>query len=362
MRGQIRAGTVTLKHVQTITKGGKVYRYLRLPGQPRVKLPDLPIDDPAFLAAYAAAAKAAPKLTRAGPGTIRAMAEGYLRTARLSPGYAAIMRRHIDAIVEQAEDAKAAHLRAAHIQADLAPLSPNPAAQRLKAWRAICRHGMEIGLLTTDPTRDVVKKKVPQTEGHQPWTDAEVAAFRAAYPIGTATRAIFELLHWTGARISDAVLIGPQHVDADGVLTFRQEKTGDPAHVPWVCPLPRHAAKRAGDRDQMHAALSPLAGHMTYLPAHGRTRSHKAAGHIIGNAAKRLGIQKSAHGLRKTRARTLAEDGATVSQIASWTGHKSLAEVQHYTAAADRRRAAIGTEHDQNSVNRADPSVKSAEK
>lgn len=342
MRGQIREGTVTLKHVQTVRRAGRVYRYLRLPGQPRLKLPDLPPDDPAFLAAYAAAVQAAPTLTRAGPGTIRAMAEGYLRAAKVSPSYAAIMRRHVDAIVEQAEDAKAAHLRSTHIQADLAPLLPNVAAQRLKAWRAICRHGMEVGLLTADPSRDVVKKRVPPTEGHQPWTESEVTTFRAAYPIGTVTRAIFELLHWTGARISDAVLIGPQHVGADGVMAFRQTKTGDPAYVPWTCALPRHAEGRAGDRALMHAALAPLAGHMTFLPAHGRTRSHKSAGHVISNAASRLGIPKSAHGLRKTRARTLAEDGATVTQIAAWTGHKSLSEVQHYTAAADRRRAVIG--------------------
>lgn len=358
MRGQIRTASVTLKHVQTIRKGGRVYRYLRLPGQPRTRLPDLPPDDPAFLAAYAEAVRAAPQLIRAPAGTIRAMAEGYLRTAKHSPAYMRMMRRHIDAICAQAEDALARHLRAEHIQADLAPLSPNVAGHRLKAWRAICRHGLETGIIAADPSRAVVKKTTGTTEGHTPWNADEVQAFRAAYRIGLPLRAVFEALHWTGARISDVVRIGPGHVGRDGVLAFRQVKTRENAFVPWSCPLPAYAAARAADRQIMHEAIAPLAGHMTFLQALGRSRSHKAAGHAIAEAARKIGIDKTAHGLRKLRAQTLAEDGATVSQIAAWTGHRSLSEVQHYTAAADRRRAVIGTEQDRNSVNRPDPDCK----
>ena len=81
MRGQIRAGTVTLRHIQTLTKGGRVYRYLRIPGQPRVRLPDLPPDDPAFLAAYAEAMRGAESTLRAPAGTIAAVIEAYMRSA-----------------------------------------------------------------------------------------------------------------------------------------------------------------------------------------------------------------------------------------------------------------------------------------
>jgi integrase len=42
------------------------------------------------------------------------------------------------------------------------------------------------------------------------------------------------------------------------------------------------------------------------------------------------------HGLRKAIARRLAEAGASAPQIASITGHKTLAEVQRYIAAANR--------------------------
>ena len=48
----------------------------------------------------------------------------------------------------------------------------------------------------------------------------------------------------------------------------------------------------------------------------------------------------SAHGLRKTACRRLAEAGCTVHEIAAISGHASIAEVQRYTKAADQARLA----------------------
>ena len=47
-----------------------------------------------------------------------------------------------------------------------------------------------------------------------------------------------------------------------------------------------------------------------------------------------------AHGLRKAGLRRLAENGATAKQLQAISGHKTLAEVQRYTDAADRERLA----------------------
>lgn len=363
MRGQIREATVTLRHVQTVRKGGKIYRYLRIPGQPRIRLPDLPPDHPKFLAAYAEAMASVKIQTRSQAGTIRAMAEGYMRSPHfkaLSPVYRHAMTRHIGAIMEQAEDARAAHLKPEHVQADLGPLMPSIARQRLKAWRAICRYGLEMGMIKADPSQTVIRKREPKTDGFAAWTADEVAAFRAAYPIGRPVRAIFELLQWTGARIGDAVRIGPGNVGRDGVLSFTQSKTGTPAFVPWSCALPAYAAGMEADRQAALEAIAALAGHMTFLQANGRGRSKDAAGHDIAKAARKIGIEKSAHGLRKYRATTLANAGATATQIAAWTGHASLSEVSHYTRSADRRAAVIGTEQDQNFGNQTDPNCKPA--
>jgi integrase len=48
----------------------------------------------------------------------------------------------------------------------------------------------------------------------------------------------------------------------------------------------------------------------------------------------------SAHGLRKTAARRLAEAGCPAHEIAAITGHASLKEIEHYTKAVDQQKLA----------------------
>jgi integrase len=51
------------------------------------------------------------------------------------------------------------------------------------------------------------------------------------------------------------------------------------------------------------------------------------------------------HGLRKLGCTRLADAGCTVHEIAAWSGHLTLREVERYTKAADRKRnarAALG--------------------
>lgn len=360
MPRQVRANTVTLKHVQTVQRGGKTYRYLRLPGQPRIKLPDLPPDHPEFLAAYIEASRAAPKSIRAQAGSIAAAIESAMRSAAyldLSQGYRAILRRHLEAIREQAEDAMMRHLRAGDIQADLEPLTPVQARDRMKAWRFLC--GQSLGkTISSDPSEGVRRPDAPKLKGHEPWTADHIEAFRKRWEIGTVARAAMELLFWTGARRSDVVMIGKGMVDRAGVLIFRQAKTGEEAYVPWTCALPDHAKEGEADREMMHAALKAIStGHMTFLATKQGTRSSNAVGNLISDAAEKSGFNRSAHGLRKSRAIWLAERGASAHQIGAWTGHQSLAEITHYIKRADRRKAVMGTDPARISVNSEKPTV-----
>lgn len=361
MPRQIRGGSVALKGIMTIRRKGKVYTYLRIKGKPLVALPDAQMNSPEFLAAYAEAMKQAGVKVRAPTGTIRAMIEAYLRSdafLMLSKTYRHVIRRECDEIAEQAEDARASDLRQQHIRADLAALSPHKSRARQKAWRQLCTWAVDAGLITDDPSDGIKRKAIPKSDGHPAWSKAEIAAYRARWPIGSVPRAAMELLYWTGARISDGAVIGPGMV-SDGVLTFRQQKTGQKAFVPWTCAVPAFAQQ--ADRDLMHQALAALSGHMTFLAtAQGKTRSHKALGTVIKEAARQAGVEKSAHGLRKSRAVALAEGGATALQIGSWTGHYSLTEVAHYTQEMDRKSAVMGTEQDQNSANSTGPSAKLA--
>lgn len=345
---------MTLKNLLTVRRGGKVYRYIRAKGRPLIALPDLPIDSPKFLSAYAEAMQMA-KPTRTAPtGTICAAIIALRRSDRYlsaSPAYRAMMARHLETITATAKDARLEHLEGKHIRADLSTLQPNPAGHRLKAWRMLCAFATEAGLIEADPSNGVKSPRAPKSDGHPPWTSDDITQFRARWPVGTTPRAAMELLHWTGARISDAVTIGPQHVGRDGILSFVQQKTKGRAYVPWSCALPAFAAD--ADRQAMHTAIAHLTGHLTFLATTtGRTRTAKGLGNTIATACTAAGLPHlSAHGLRKSRAIALAESGATPHQIGAWTGHSSLSEIAHYTRAVDRRAMVLGTEQAQNDEN-----------
>lgn len=347
-----RDGVVTLTGLKVVVRRGKTYSYYQRKGHPLIRLPDLPIDDPDFLRAYADAKKATPEKAAVTAGTFAALVRVALSSDHFKqskPATRAMFRRHCDALVEEFGKLPARGLRSRHIRANL-PKS-NSQGHRLRTWRFLCNLGVSENLLERNEALDVAMPKAKSKGGHPPWGPEEIAAFRSRWPIGSATRAAFELLRFSGARISDAVRLGPGMV-RDGVLSYRQVKTGGAAHIPWTCPLPQFARHLDADRTLMHAALQALAGQMTFLDAKGKARSDKALGTMVREAAIDAGFKKSAHGLRKSLATELAEGGATAHQISSWTGHETLKEVDHYTKSADRRRAVIGTEQDQNIGNR----------
>jgi integrase len=58
------------------------------------------------------------------------------------------------------------------------------------------------------------------------------------------------------------------------------------------------------------------------------------------SAAAGLPPECKAHGLRKALLRLLAEAGRSAKQIAAVSGHKSLKEIERYTADADQARLA----------------------
>jgi enterobacteria phage integrase len=78
------------------------------------------------------------------------------------------------------------------------------------------------------------------------------------------------------------------------------------------------------------------------MTAYGRPFTLKGFGNMISRAISEVGLPArcKAHGLRKAAARRLAEAGCSASEIAAITGHKTLAEVERYTRAADQERLA----------------------
>ncbi|WP_104491974.1 tyrosine-type recombinase/integrase [Paracoccus denitrificans] len=356
MRRNPASNAVKLKHVKTITKGnGRQFTYLAVPGHKLVRLPDGPKNSPEFLMAYAAALAASAPERKGRPvanGSIAAAIISYQRSADFT-GMATTTqqqrRRHLSHIADTWGNARLVDLRASHIEADISKLAPHPANNRRKAWRCLCTWAKRNRLIAQDPSAEVDKIATAKSDGFKPWLPNEIEKFRKRWPMTSPQRLAMELIYWTAARASDAVRIGPGMVSKDGWLTFRQRKTGGEVSVPFNRTLPGFAIGMQADLDALKEAIAQAPRHMTWLvTAQGKARSEKAFSSWFAGAAADAGVKgKSAHGLRKSRAMALAEAGATAHQIAAWTGHESLSEVQRYSKAADRKRILSGADQEQ---------------
>ncbi|WP_313353033.1 tyrosine-type recombinase/integrase [Paracoccus sp. (in: a-proteobacteria)] len=356
MRRNLAGNAVKLKHVKTVTKAnGRLFTYLAMPGHRLIRLPDAPRDSPEFLMAYAAAMAVSTPEKRGkavATGSIAAAVISYQR----SPEFTAMAtttrqqrRGHLSKIADTWGTARMGDLRAAHIEADLSKMPPHPANNRLKTWRGLCAWAKQRRLIASNPASEIRKAATAKSDGFKPWTPVEIEDFRDYWHPETPQRLAMELIYWTAARASDAVRIGPGMVSKDGWLTFRQRKTGGEVSIPFSRTLPAFALDMQTDLDALKTAISHAPRHMTWLvTAHGKARSDKAFSSWFAGAAAAAGIEgKSAHGLRKSRAMALAEAGATAHQIAAWTGHESLSEVQRYSKSADRKRILSGADEEQ---------------
>lgn len=352
MRRSFPGRTVKLRHIKQSGwwPSGNPRLYLRVPGQSKnPALPDLPPDDPRFLAVYADLLKTkTPDPVRTG--TIAAAVIAFQASDKylgVSENTRRVWRRGLDDIRTRYGRGVLSDLRTDHIRLDLDRLKPNPANQRLKIWRAACGWWHERRWTEADLTHGIKRPKVPKSDGHQTWTEADVDAFRAHWPIHSAERLAFELIHWTGARISDAVLMTEAKIGRDGWMTYVQVKTGGQVAVPISAPAPGFSDPSGQAHLLAAIAARPVRHVSLMVTAYGSPRSVKAASAWFSAAARAAGIDgKAAHGLRKRRAVLMAERGATTHQSAAWMGHETLTEVDRYSKAASRRRIISGTEVD----------------
>jgi integrase len=206
--------------------------------------------------------------------------------------------------------------------------TPHAANSLRKVIRLLLEHAIEIRMIAHNPAARVKRLKTPG-HGFHTWSDAEIAQYRAHWPIGTQERLCFELALETTSRRADITRIGPQH-ERGGRLDLRHTKNDAEAFIP-VTPELRAAIDACPTR------------HLTFLHTkQGAPRSPNGLGGDFRRWCDAAGLPKncSLHGLRKGGARRLAEAGASVKEIQSITGHKSLSEVQRYCDAADKVRLA----------------------
>jgi integrase len=318
---------------------GRVRTYLRRPGFKPVALPGL-VGSPEFLRAYGEAvsatapARAEIAATRTRAGTVNAMIVGYLASAefhKLAATSQGQYRRILEGLRREYGDLGIATLRRKHVVTMLDDRATTPSAARdlLRCLKLIVKYAISIGMRDDDPTAGV-RVKQPKSDGFRVWAESDIAAFEAAYPLGSKPRLALALLLGTAARIADVVRLGRGHV-RDGAIHFVQQKTGVPVSPPL--------------NEAMVEAINAAAPseHVVFLlNEHGRAFTAHAFSKWFVKQCRRAGLPKglSAHGLRKAACRRLADAQCTVHEIAAVSGHASLREVERYTKAADRIRLA----------------------
>jgi hypothetical protein len=185
-----------------------------------VYLPGIPWSEP-FMRAYAAALELTETGTAAsspkggGPGSIDALVRSYDELVLpLLAEATRVTRRGILArfCAEFGRDLvvnfKRQHLTA--IIADKAKKSGKHSANNLrKALRHLFKHAVRIGWREGNPVVETESIKAP-SRGFHTWTDAEIAQYRAHWPLGTQQRLAMELALETTSRRADLTRIGPQ--------------------------------------------------------------------------------------------------------------------------------------------------------
>jgi integrase len=114
------------------------------------------------------------------------------------------------------------------------------------------------------------------------------------------------------------------------MLHVVQQKTGVKLDLPVIPEL----------RAAIDAMTAPR--HLTFLAtAHGTPFDAASFGNWFRKACDAAGLQGySSHGLCKAGMTRLAAAGCTPHEIKAWSGHKTLAEIVHYTDSVDQQALA----------------------
>lgn len=334
-RGNHRGALVKLRFVRRFKDRHGVERcYLRAPGKPAVALP-VPVGSPEFMRAYSAA------IAELGLGDAAAPAIGHsfhelARRYWASPRYLvkSPRTRHVERLILRrflddhgTKDARGMKVR--HVDAIMATMADRPAAAMdlLKKLRQLFRLAIKLGWRDDDPTATADRFKLGTWHT---WTEDEIAAFHGRWPRGTTQRAAFDLLLFTGQRSGDVRVMTWADARDGRVKVLMQAKTGTFVSIRQHPDLT--ATLAAHDRKGVVILINQI----------GKPFSEHGFGNWMADAIDAAGLPDRcvAHGLRKAAARRLAEAGCTAHEIKAITGHKSLKEVERYSADAERARLA----------------------
>ncbi len=229
-------------HLERTRHGRKVW-YVRVDKGPRVRI-RADFGTPDFDQEYQAALAGTPRPKRGAPaaGTLAWLIERY-RDSSDWRAYSLPTRRQRETIFRQviatAGATPVTRITEAVIVAGRERRKETPFQARhfLDAMRGLFAWAVAAGHAKTNPAANV---KYPAIKSGRPgfpvWTEDDVAAYEARWPLGTRQRVWLAVLLFTGLRRGDAVRLGRQHF-RNGVAVIKTEKTGQTVAIPILAPL-----------------------------------------------------------------------------------------------------------------------------
>jgi integrase len=246
----------------------------------------------------------------------------------LSLGSQRMYRQILEHVRNETGERQIAGLDQRLIVKRLSLLKPVAARNWLKVIRALLAYAVAEGFRKDNPTYGI-KLARRKTKNHRPWTPEEIARYEAAHPIGTKARLAFALGLYTLQRRGDVIRMGRQHV-RDGMLMVSQEKTGKGLTLPV--------------RPELQVVLDSTPNeHLTFLVTDtGRPYSKSWFTPEFRRWCDEAGLPGDCvfHGLRATGCTVLSDAGCSSHEIAAWSGHMTLREVERYTRGSNQPRLA----------------------
>jgi integrase/recombinase XerD len=230
-------------------------------------------------------------------------------------------------------------LRRGDADSGAAPLSAVSAARALIAVRGFHRFATAEGLTDLDVAR-AVKPPTPSRRLPKSLPVDDVVALlngaggdsEADGPLTLRNRALLEVLYSTGARISEAVGLDVDDVDAHSRSVLLRGKGGKqrlvPIGRPAVAALDAYLVRGRPELARRGKGTPAI-----FLNVRGGRLSRQSAWQVLHDAAERAGLSAtvSPHTLRHSFATHLLEGGADVRVVQELLGHASVTTTQIYT-------------------------------
>jgi hypothetical protein len=199
-----------------------------------------------------------------------------------------------------------------------------------------------------DPTIGLKSGKAKasrESGGWVPWTEEDMARYRARWPLGTEARLMFDILHYTHLRLGDASRFGSAHLQRTlKTMMVKVATEKSKGHTTATVPVHRDfavslaAARNAGILGTGEVFTGKLVkGEIVPMNKKAWAAKFKKFARLAGvNEPK-----KNCHGVRKARAEVAAYSECTEAQMMAmfgWRDHKMPAL---YIAKANRDKLAI---------------------